>query len=36
MVLEDLFRRPSALARFRMPPLGPLYRSFTPFEMRRR
>jgi hypothetical protein len=23
MVLEDLFRRPSALARFRLPPLGP-------------
>ena len=23
MVLEDLFRRPSALSRFRLPPLGP-------------
>lgn len=28
MVLEDLFRRPSTLARFRMPPLGPMMDGF--------
>jgi len=28
MILEDLFRRPSALARFRMPPLGPQMDGF--------
>jgi len=28
MVLEDLFRRPSALARFRLPPLGPQMDGF--------
>ena len=28
MVLEDLFRRPSTLARFRLPPLGPMMDGF--------
>ena len=28
MVLEDCFRRPSAIARFRLPPLGPLLDGF--------
>ena len=28
MDLEDLFRRPSALARFRLPPLGPMMDGF--------
>ena len=28
MILEDFFRRPSAIARYRLPPLGPLMDGF--------
>ena len=28
MMLEDFFRRPSAVARYRLPPLGPLMDGF--------
>lgn len=28
MILEDIFRRPSAIARYRLPPLGPLMDGF--------
>ena len=28
MILEDFFRRPSAIARYRLPPLGPLMDRF--------
>ncbi len=28
MILEDFFRRPSAIAQYRLPPLGPLMDGF--------
>ena len=34
MILEDLFRRPSAIARYRLPPLGSPPNGVTPNGVR--